>query len=214
MSLGCSLARLVHETALQTRSGGGLPGPSRILRDCVSSMWKPSTPDQPRHARRIGTVLRGAGPSGSLAAEARALVRIERTVHRILGEESVSHVRAAGLSSDTIRLLADSPAWASIVRFHVPDIRAALRSRAPHIRDARVSVMAAETPTEPPTAEAANPISSSAAGVLRSAARSIDNPRLARVLMRLAGRERPPTEHGVRARDALTRSQSAATGRP
>ena len=154
-------------------------------------MWKPSVPDQPLSARRIGAILRGPGPTGPLAAEARILVRMERTVHRILGRESVPHVRAAGLSTDTFTLFADSPAWASIARFHVPDICAALRTELPRLRHARVEVMETEAPAEPSPPGEANPISPSAARVLRAAARSIDNPRLARILIRLAGRERP-----------------------
>ena len=154
-------------------------------------MWKPSAPVQPPSARRIGAVLRGPGPTGTLAAEARILVRMERVVHRILGRNSIPHVRAAGLSGDTFTLFADSPAWASITRFHVPDICAALRAELPRIRRARVEVMEVEAPVKPPPAGAVNPISPSAARVLRAAARSIENPRLARILVRLAGRERP-----------------------
>ena len=123
-------------------------------------------------------------------------------------------MRAAGVSSGTIRLLADSPAWASIVRFKVPDIRAALHAEGPRIRHARVTVRETEIPIEPPPPEPVAPISPAAARVLRSAARSIDNPRLARILARLADRERPPADHDVRERDAVTGSQSAATGRP
>ena len=182
--------------------------------DRVFSMWKPSAPDQPPPARRIGAILRERGPSGILAAEARILVRMERTVHRVLGGESVAHVRAAGVSSDTIRLLADSPAWASIARFKVREICAALRSEAPRIRRARVTVMETEIRTEPPAAGAATPISPAAARVLRSAARSMDNPRLARILVKLAARERSPAGHEFREREAVTRAQSAATGRP
>ena len=100
------------------RAPGSPPGRKRPhaaasepgLPDQVLSMWKPSSPDQPLPARRIGAILRGRGPSGALADEARALVRMERAVHRVLGGESVGHVRAAGLSSGTIRLVVDSPA--------------------------------------------------------------------------------------------------------
>ena len=82
------------------------------------------------------------------------------------------------------------------------------------IRHTRVTVLETEAPVEPPAPDAAAPISPAAARVLRSAARSIDNPRLAGILLRLAGRERPPAGHGDRERDAVTGGQSAATGRP
>ena len=164
------------------------------LRGRVFSMWKSFTPDQPLPARRIGSILRGTGPSGALADEARVLARMERTVHRLLGRESVPHVRAAGLSEDTLKLLADSPAWASIARFHVPDICAALASELPRVQHARVAVMNTEARLEAPPAAGPGPISPVAARALRSAARSIENPRLARILFRLAGRERPPAD--------------------
>lgn len=162
-------------------------------------MWKPSAPDQPLEPRRIGSILREAGPSGSLAAKARVLVRVERTVHRILGEKSVPHVRAGRLSRRSLVLTSDSPAWASIARFRAPDIRAAIRSELPELpwlREVRVVVREAETPAEPGPSAAYRSLSPFAARVLRSVARSIDNPRLARVLVRLAARERPPAGGG------------------
>ena len=159
-------------------------------------MWKPSVPDQPPEPRRIGSILRGAGPTGALAAKARVLVRVERTVHRILGENSVPHVRAGRLSRSSLILTADSPAWASITRFRAPDLRAAIRSELPRLREVRVVVRETEAATEtgdgPRPAAARRSLSPFAARVLRSVARSIDNPRLARTLMRLAARERPP----------------------
>ena len=155
-------------------------------------MWKPSAPNQPLKPRRVDSILRGTGPAGALAAEARILVRVERVVHRILGEESVSHVRAAGLSPNSLTLLADSPAWASVARFRAPDICADVRSEIPRIRHARVAIMETETPMERRPAAERRSISPSTARVLRSVARSIDNPRLARILIRLAARGHPP----------------------
>lgn len=159
-------------------------------------MWKPSVPDQPPAPRRIGSLLRGAGPSAALAARARVLVRAERAVHLILGEKSAAHVRAGRLSPSALVLTADSPAWASLARFRVPDIRAAVRSELPRLREVRVVVREAETVDEPTPPAAPRPLSPFAARLLRSVARSVDNPRLARVLIRLAARERPPADAG------------------
>ena len=152
-------------------------------------MWKPTSQDQPR---RITSIIHGQGPSGELAGKVRILVRVERAVHRILGESSAPHVRAAGVSGRTLTLVADSPAWASITRFRAPAICDALRSVLPAIRDARVIVGEPEDSAGFPPAEAFRPLAPSAARALRSAAGSIENPRLARVLIRLASRERPP----------------------
>lgn len=165
-------------------------------------MWKPSAPDQPLGPRRIGSILRGAGQSGALAAKARLLVRVERTVHRILGEKSVPHVRAGRLSRSSLVLTADSPAWASVARFQAPDVRAAIRSDLPGLREVRVTVREPETAADPGPTEAYRSLSPFAARVLRSAARSIDDPRLARVLMRIAARERPPAAGAGSASDS------------
>ena len=126
-------------------------------------------------------------------------MRVERAVHRILGEESVPHVRAGRLSRTSLVLTADSPAWASIARFRAPDVRASLRAELPRLREVRVVVREAETVDGPVSGPAATPprrLSPFAARMLRSLARSVDNPRLTRVLMRLAARERPPADAG------------------
>ena len=155
-------------------------------------MWKPSARDQPPAPRRIGSVLRGTGPSGALAEKARTLVRVERAVHRILGEKSAPHVRAGKLSVTSLTLTADTPAWASMARFRAPDVRAALRSELPRLREVRVVIREMEYPAAPEPAAAQGTLSPFAARVLRTVARSLDNPRLARILIRLAARERPP----------------------
>ena len=120
------------------------------------------------------------------------LVRVERVVHGILGEESVTHVRAGTLSGRSLTLTTDSPAWASIARFRVPDIRAVVRSELPGLRDVRVVIRETESSNEPVRVVEHPSLSPFAARVLRSVARSMDNPRLARVLIRLAARERLP----------------------
>ena len=120
------------------------------------------------------------------------LVRVERAVHGILGENSASHVRAGRLSGSSLTLTADTPAWASIARFRAPDIRTAVRSELPRLRNVRVVIRETERPVEPRRAAERRPLSPFAARVLRSVARSMDHPRLARILIRLAARERPP----------------------
>ena len=164
-------------------------------------MWKPSARDQPPAPRRIGSVLRGTGPSGALAEKARTLVRAERAVHRVLGEKSAPHVRAGKLSATSLTLTADTPAWASMARFRAPDVRAALRSELPTpCARSGVVIREMEYPAAPGPATAHRTLSPFAARVLRSVARSLDNPRLARILIRLAARERPARRLRVRER--------------
>ena len=155
-------------------------------------MWKPSARDQPPEPKRIGSILRGTGPPGALAEKARTLVRVERVVHRILGGKSAPHVRAGRLSATSLILTTDTSAWASIARFRAPDVRAALRSELPHLREVRVVIRDMEHPAMPTSAAVPGTLSPFAARLLRSVARSLDNPNLARILIRLAARERPP----------------------
>ena len=142
--------------------------------------------------RRIGSILGGAGPTGALAAGVRRLLRIERTAHRILGDGSELHVRAAGSAPDSLTLLADSPAWASIARFKVPDLRSALLPELPRLRRIRVIVETGGRAHPPRPTEEPRVLSPGAARTLRAAARAMDHPRLALVLVRLAARERTP----------------------
>jgi len=102
-------------------------------------------------------------------------------------------VRAGRLSTTSITLTADTSTWASVARFRAPDVRAALRSELPHLREVRVIVREREDPTSPAALETRGALSPFAARVLRSVARSLDNPRLARALIRLAAQEHPPT---------------------
>ena len=101
-------------------------------------------------------------------------------------------MRAGKLSATSLTLTADTPAWASIARFRAPDFRAALRSELPRLREVRVVIREMEDPAAPGPAAAHRTLSPFAARVLRSVARSLDHPRLARILIRLAARERPP----------------------
>ena len=101
-------------------------------------------------------------------------------------------MRAGKLSATSLTLTADTPAWASMARFRAPDVRAVLRSELPRLREVRVVIREMEYPVAPRPAAAHSTLSPFAARVLRSVARSLDNPRLARILIRLAARERPP----------------------
>ena len=101
-------------------------------------------------------------------------------------------MRAGKLSATSLTLTTDTPAWASMARFRAPDVRAVLRSELPRLREVRVVIREMEYPAAPGPAAAHSTLSPFAARVLRSVARSLDNPRLARILIRLAARERPP----------------------
>ena len=139
-------------------------------------------------------MLTGVGSIGALFARASTLARAQRTVHRVLGDGAHGHVRAGGLSGDALTLLVDSPAWGSIARFKAPDVQALLRRELPRLRRIRIVVDGEEAPPSPaaPRGGEHQPLSSGAVHALRSAARSLDNPRLAETLLRLSRRGRQP----------------------
>lgn len=144
----------------------------------------------PATARTVGSVLAGAGPSGALLSTAHALLRADRAVHRVLGAESREHVRTARLSRGAATLIADSPSWATVAKFKGPELADALRAESFRIRRVRVSVgRRTGIPAAPGAAD--RPVLSPAAPrLLRALARSVDNPALSRVLLRLARRSR------------------------
>ena len=108
-------------------------------------------------------------------------------------------MRAAGSARDSLVLFADSAAWASITRFKVPELHSALLPERPSLRRIQVIVETGTPARAPRPAREPPVLSPSAARSLRAAARSMDHPRLARVLVRLAAREHARPGGGVRA---------------
>ncbi len=154
-------------------------------------MRRPHRPDPPATARTVGSVLAGAGPPGAFLSTARALLQADRTVHRVLGAESKEHVRTARLARGAATLIADSPSWATVAEFKGPELADALRAESFHVRRVRVSVgRRMRVPAAVPGAADRPTLSPAAPRLLRALARSVDNPALSRVLLRLARRGR------------------------
>lgn len=154
-------------------------------------MRRPSRPNPPPAARTVGSVLAGAEPPhGALLSTAHALLRADRAVHRVLGEESKERVRTARLARGAATLIADSPSWATIARFKGPELADALRAESFRVRRVRVSIGRRTAIPAAPGAADRPALSPAAPRLLRALARSVDNPALSRVLLRLARRGR------------------------
>jgi hypothetical protein len=94
----------------------------------------------------------------------------------------------AGLrpDADTLTVFADSPVWATRLRYEVPRILPELG-----FRNLRVRVVPPAS-TAPPAVRKAPPLSAAAADLLRETAAGVADPELAAALLRLAARHRPP----------------------
>ena len=131
--------------------------------------------------RRLDQVLNTpAGRLGAVTAHARRLAEAARQLEGCLPAEVAAHCRLADLSSGRLVLAADTPAWATRLRYHTAEIRQKLGAA-----ECRVIVAPAEAgrtspvPTPPV-------MSDRAADTLESTAGAVDDPALAAALRRLA----------------------------
>jgi len=136
---------------------------------------------------KIQNIIGSSGLSG-LLAQARALSRLEHRLLTLLPEPLKPHCHVLAVRGRTLVLAADSPVWASRLRFHAPQLQRQL-ARCGALDKVRVRV-------RPPSADAAAPQSRRSlrprnrAGneSLRQAARTVSDPELKSALLRLAGR--------------------------
>lgn len=130
--------------------------------------------------------LRGEGRLGDLGERARDMMQLQRSLQRVLPANATDHWRLARLDRDELALVAESPAWASQLRFR----SAALLEQAGRLTDGRPR-RCRITVDPPRLARRGSPphLSASGAESLRAAARTTDDPRLREALLRLASRE-------------------------
>jgi len=133
---------------------------------------------------------RGEGTLAPLLRHARRLREVERDVLGTLDRALRPHCRVANVRDDTLVLDADSPVWASRLRYQTAELLERLPCReALGIRRVRVRVRPAHAP---PGAAAPRPrrLSPTAAALIYSVARTVDPGPLRRALLRLASRGR------------------------
>ena len=121
----------------------------------------------------------------ALAAHARALDAMDRTLRQSLPDPLRRQCCLADLRAGRLVFLASSPAWAAKLRFH----QTALLAEARKIAGAPIgkfAVKVAPLPPVPPEQIRRRPLSYTAAEHLKTAARSIADPELRDVYLRLA----------------------------
>ena len=126
-----------------------------------------------------------SSPVAALAQRARALDAMDRQLRQSLPEPLRRHVHMADISAQRLVFLADSSAWASKLRFH----QTALLTQARQVSGlptAKFAVKVAPLPPVPPEQIRRKPLSKIAADHLKTAARSIADPELQAVYLRMA----------------------------
>ena len=124
-----------------------------------------------------------------LTDQANRLSELDRAMRNVLPANLATHVRLATINDGCLVLQAESPAWATQLRYKTPEILANLRRNPDFsaIRSIRIrNALGAAEP--PPRVSAARRLGHAAAGALRAQAASTDDAALREVLLRLAGR--------------------------
>jgi hypothetical protein len=144
--------------------------------------------------KNLRHLLDGAGgPLCDVLSRAHHLCALEAALARCLGQPLADHVRVASVEQDTLVLQADSPAWATRLRYAEPDLLRLFRrvEGASQVRRLRVRVDTAGGDTrERRTPRGAPVISPGTAALLRDTADHVGDEGLRRALLRLASRSR------------------------
>ncbi|MGD8709758.1 MAG: DciA family protein [Ectothiorhodospiraceae bacterium] len=144
--------------------------------------------DRNGRPRRLGGFLRGsAGSLGRISEYAKRTGSRQRALQSHLPRELAGHWQLARLDSDELGIVADSPVWASQLRFRQTELLAAsekIIGSSP--RRCRITV-------DPPrlqrrNREARRQLSPAGAESLRACAGAVEDERLRDALLRLASR--------------------------
>ena len=143
-------------------------------------------------AVRIQDLVSGVNATLSgLIAVSKEIKVLNRLLDSALSQPLRSHVRVANVQGDRLVIQCDSPAWSARARLQVPRLLESI-NREPLRKPIRhIQVITRPEPSRGnPPAPRRNPISEQTRRLLEHVAADIDNPRLQRVLLRLAKRDR------------------------
>ncbi len=115
---------------------------------------------------------------------------LDEHVRTLLPSPCADHCRLANIRGGILSLAAESPAWASRLRFHAPQILRDLRQNA-HLQVNKVHVLVSPTraSVERPRRRRAD-LSHKSASLLHDTALNINDPQLRAALFRIARRGR------------------------
>lgn len=121
----------------------------------------------------------------TLAKRARALDQLDEKLRHHLSDALACECRLADLRNGRLVYLATSPAWATRLRMHQAILLAEARAATGSAVELLV-VKVAALPTVPPEPDRSRPLSTTAANHLRSAAKTLKDPELQALYLKLA----------------------------
>ncbi|MDD3449564.1 MAG: DUF721 domain-containing protein [Gammaproteobacteria bacterium] len=133
-----------------------------------------------------------AGRLTPLLERVRLLQRVENLLRKILGADMAGHCRAGGIAGGRLVLLADSPVWATRIRYAVPALLEQLGDagdvpvREIQVRVGRLGIARGKAPRR------ARPLGEETARNLRETAEAVGDEALRAALLRLARRRGRP----------------------
>jgi len=141
--------------------------------------------------RRIGNVIAStAGPLGLVRDKCARIARLDERMREIVPAPLLDHVHLVLADAERVVLEAESSAWLTRLRFHLPQLERLLRRElGVRARKIEIRVAAREGRASMPTGPRIM-LSKRTAGLLEETARSIDDPGLSAALQRLARRSR------------------------
>ncbi len=149
----------------------------------------------------INSFLRRNQSAAGLLEGVERDARILATAQGALAAELRPHCLHATQDGNRLWLLTDGPAWASRLRFAVPDLLAGLRAKGAVVAEVRVRVApAADKGVRPDGAGTAPRLSQATVEHLKVAAANMDDADLAAALLRLAGSGSAPDQDTAKGR--------------
>jgi hypothetical protein len=142
-------------------------------------------PSMPPKSRRTAKAIGEIGPIAALTARARALDALDRQLRQSLPEPLRSQCCLASVDAGRVVFLANSSVWAAKLRPYQNALLAQARVVS-GLPVEKFTVKVAPLPPRPPRQTRRKPLSNSAAEHLKAAARSIADPELRAVYLRLA----------------------------
>lgn len=143
----------------------------------------------PMGARKIGNIIGATeGQLGRLRDGCARLAKYDRRLREIVPSPLLDHVRLVIVDADRVVLEAESSAWLTRLRFHLPQLKQLL-GRELKLRGRKVEIRVAAPSSSFDTTPGQRPVMSKrSARLLVESARSIDDTELSAALRRLARR--------------------------
>ena len=137
-----------------------------------------------RGPNTLARVLRSSGIARNLLSQAQDLQLLLTRVRKHLPPPLEGHCRAALIKKRQLILFADSPAWASRLRYYSRDLKSLLLREGMRVERVSIRVMISDTPLQQKK-PAAKRLSSDNASLIRQTAEGIGDEDLSAALRRL-----------------------------